>query len=83
MRWMSAREYARLQGAPHYRITVPELQAMYGFGDAVCVPAIAWIDSNILTPIADSVLGCEVKNEYDITGNKCAPFCDHATSEAS
>ncbi len=51
MRWMNGREYARLQGAADYAITVPPTQAMYGFGDAVCVPAIEWIDQNILTPI--------------------------------
>ena len=51
MRWMSAREYARLQGAANFRIKVPDTQAMYGFGDAVCVPAITWIDQNILSPI--------------------------------
>ena len=51
MRWMSAREYARLQGADDFPITVGPLQAMYGFGDAVCVPAIEWIDRNILSPL--------------------------------
>lgn len=51
MRWMTAREYARLQGAGDYTIDVPPIQAMYGFGDAVCVPAITWIDENILTPL--------------------------------
>lgn len=55
MRWMSAREYARLQGAGDFKITVPPLQAMYGFGDAVCVPAVEWIDRNILTPVFDSL----------------------------
>lgn len=54
MRWMSAREYARLQGAEDFNITVPPLQAMYGFGDAVCVPAVEWIDRNILTPIFET-----------------------------
>lgn len=57
LRWMTAREYARLQGAPGYRITVPEIQAMYGFGDAVCVPAIAWLDEHILTPVYESAVG--------------------------
>ncbi len=51
MRWMSAREYARLQGAGDFRIACSERQALFGFGDAVCVPAIAWIDRNILTPL--------------------------------
>lgn len=54
MRWMSAREYARLQGVPDYVIKVGEIQAMYGFGDAVCVPAIEWIDQHILTPVFES-----------------------------
>jgi len=54
MRWMNAKEYARLQGAGNFNITVPPLQAMFGFGDAVCVPAIEWIDTNILTPAFDS-----------------------------
>ncbi len=54
MRWMSAVEYARLQGAPEFRITVPETQAMFGFGDAVCVPAIRWISETILTPLYES-----------------------------
>ena len=54
---MSAVEYAQLQGAGDFRITVPPQQAMYGFGDAVCVPAIAWIDRNILTPVFERATG--------------------------
>lgn len=53
MRWMSAREYARLQGADRFNITVPPIQAMHGFGDAVCVPAIQWIDRHILSVLYD------------------------------
>ena len=54
MRWMSPREYARLQGAADFVISVPPIQAMYGFGDAVCVPAIEWIDRHVLTPRFDA-----------------------------
>ncbi len=43
IRRMTAREYARLQGAGDYPIEVSERQAMYGFGDAVCVPAVRWL----------------------------------------
>jgi DNA (cytosine-5)-methyltransferase 1 len=44
VRNMTAREYARLQGVPDsYRISVPENQALFGFGDAVCVPAVEWV----------------------------------------
>lgn len=56
LRWMSAREYARLQGIPGFKICVPEQQAMYGFGDAVCVPAIEWIDRHLLSPLFDEGL---------------------------
>ena len=49
MRNMTSREYARLQGVPDsYPITVDENQALTGFGDAVCVPAISWIGRNAL-----------------------------------
>lgn len=44
IRFMTPREYARLQGVPdEFPIEVPVNQALYGFGDAVCVPAIEWI----------------------------------------
>ena len=51
MRWMSAREYARLQGAETFPLVANNIQNLYGFGDAVCVPVIRWIDENILTPV--------------------------------
>jgi DNA (cytosine-5)-methyltransferase 1 len=44
VRLLTARECARLQGVPDaYRIDAPLNQALFGFGDAVCVPAVAWI----------------------------------------
>ncbi len=52
MRAMTPREYARLQGVPDsYKITVNGVQALTGFGDAVCVPAIRWIGENVLNPL--------------------------------
>jgi DNA (cytosine-5)-methyltransferase 1 len=57
MRAMTPREYARLQGVPdEYPITVNGVQALTGFGDAVCVPVIAWIAKNILNPIVEQYL---------------------------
>jgi DNA (cytosine-5)-methyltransferase 1 len=54
MRAMTAREYARLQGVPdRYPITVNGVQALTGFGDAVCVPVIAWIAEHVLNPLAE------------------------------
>jgi DNA (cytosine-5)-methyltransferase 1 len=50
---MTAREYARLQGAPDSfnfgRASAN--QVMFGFGDAVCVPVVAWIAQNYLKPL--------------------------------
>ena len=49
---MTAREYARLQGAPDFVLDgVSESQAMFGFGDAVCVPAVRWLVANYIVPL--------------------------------
>jgi DNA (cytosine-5)-methyltransferase 1 len=50
VRLLTPRECARLMGADDFRITVPLNQALFGFGDAVCVPVIRWIADNYLTP---------------------------------
>ena len=51
VRLLTPRECARLMGADDYNITVPLNQALFGFGDAVCVPVIRWIADNYLTPV--------------------------------
>ncbi len=57
MRAMTPREYARLQGVPDsYKISINGVQALTGFGDAVCVPAISWIAKNALNPLAEKIL---------------------------
>lgn len=50
VRLLTPRECARLMGADNFRITVPLNQALFGFGDAVCVPVIRWIAENYLNP---------------------------------
>ncbi|MDX1966480.1 MAG: DNA (cytosine-5-)-methyltransferase [Planctomycetaceae bacterium] len=51
VRLLTARECARLQGvSDSYRVDVPLNQALFGFGDAVCVPVIEWIAVNYLLP---------------------------------
>lgn len=51
VRLLSARECARLQGVPDsFRINVRLNQALFGFGDAVCVPVIEWIAKHYLRP---------------------------------
>jgi len=52
MRWMTSVEYARLQGAEHCGAVVSERQALFGYGDAVCVPAVSWLDREVLSPLA-------------------------------
>lgn len=55
MRLMTPREYARLQGVPDdYPVPSQVNQALTGFGDAVCVPAITWIAGSILNPLINS-----------------------------
>jgi DNA (cytosine-5)-methyltransferase 1 len=57
VRWMTAVEYARLQGADDYiLIGVPDNRALFGFGDAVCVPAVAWLATNYLAPLLSGKL---------------------------
>ena len=54
-RLLNARECARLMGADDYSI-LPELplnRALFGFGDAVCVPVIEWIAENYLNPVLE------------------------------
>ena len=56
-RWMTAAEYARLQGAAGYRFdTASEGQAQFGFGDAVCVPVVAWLAETYLCPLLSGAL---------------------------
>jgi DNA (cytosine-5)-methyltransferase 1 len=52
VRWMLPTEYAVLQGASGFRHdTVSDNQALFGFGDAVCVPAIEWLARHCLLPV--------------------------------
>ena len=49
VRWMTAKEYARLQGAPTFQWgAASDLQARSALGDAVCVPAVNWLARNYL-----------------------------------
>jgi DNA (cytosine-5)-methyltransferase 1 len=56
-RLLTARECARLMGADDFKITVRQNQALFGFGDAVCVPVIEWIANNYLNPVWDGEFG--------------------------
>ncbi|MCK9248622.1 MAG: DNA (cytosine-5-)-methyltransferase [Solirubrobacteraceae bacterium] len=57
VRWMTPREYARLMGAPDYDLgTVRPNQALFGFGDAVVVPAVRWLAEHYLMPLATGTM---------------------------
>ncbi|MDQ2785167.1 MAG: DNA cytosine methyltransferase [Chloroflexota bacterium] len=52
VRWMTALEYAGLQGAASYNCEgVPDNRILFGFGDAVCVPAVSWLARQYLRPL--------------------------------
>jgi DNA (cytosine-5)-methyltransferase 1 len=51
VRLLTPRECARLMGANDFTVKAPINQALFGFGDAVCVPVIKWIAENYLNPI--------------------------------
>lgn len=54
VRWMTPREYARLQGAGGFVLdAVSTNQALFGLGDAVCVPVIRWIAESYLGPLVE------------------------------
>jgi DNA (cytosine-5)-methyltransferase 1 len=51
VRLLTPRECARLMGADDFIIKASLNQALFGFGDAVCVPVIEWIARNYLNPV--------------------------------
>lgn len=51
VRLLTSRECARLMGADDFAIRVPLNQALFGFGDAVCVPVIRWIAEHYLNAV--------------------------------
>lgn len=46
VRQMTAKEYALLQGVTNHSTSVAQTQALFGLGDAVCVPAVEWVIRN-------------------------------------
>lgn len=48
VRWMTPREYARLMGAAAFVLPQRRNQALFGFGDAVCVPVVRWLCENYI-----------------------------------
>lgn len=55
VRLLTPRECARLMGADHFILKTSLNQALFGFGDAVCVPVIEWVAQNYLNPVWDEM----------------------------
>lgn len=55
-RLLNPRECARLMGADDFIIKAPLNQALFGFGDAVCVPVIEWIAEYYLNPVINELM---------------------------
>ena len=56
VRLLTPRECARLMGAGNFILgDVPLNRALFGFGDAVCVPVISWIAKNYLNPLVEEM----------------------------
>lgn len=64
IRFVSATECARLMGADDFRITGSFNEALFGFGDAVCVPVVRWIAENYLNPLLKEINAQVIQNEY-------------------
>lgn len=64
VRLLTPRECASLMGADDYRIHVPLNQALFGFGDAVCVPVVEWIAKHYLDPLLDDL--AQTSNPYRV-----------------
>ena len=59
VRLLTPRECARLMGADNFKIKATTNQALFGFGDAVCVPAVRWITENYLNPVWNELYATE------------------------
>ena len=57
VRLLTPRECARLMGADDFVISVDLNKALFGFGDAVCVPVVEWISKNYLSTLLDQIIG--------------------------
>jgi len=64
VRLLTPRECARLMGAGDFVIRSSLNQALFGFGDAVCVPVITWIGNNYLNPVWEEDFALPVPREH-------------------
>ena len=72
-RLLNPRECARLMGADDYEVAVPLNQALFGFGDAVCIPVIEWLANYYLNPLVNELSrGVILKPQVEVyNGIRC------------
>lgn len=75
VRLLTPRECARLMGAEDFIINAPSNQALFGFGDAVCVPVIAWIAQHYLNPLVNEMSKALGEFIYQENNQKKTPNC--------
>ncbi len=68
-RLLNPRECARLMGADDFIIKAPLNQALFGFGDAVCVPAIEWLTEYYLNPVVNELMKGKPLTRYNHSKN--------------
>lgn len=56
VRLLTPLECARLMGAGDYNLSGNKSRALFGFGDAVCVPVIEWIAMQYLNPLVSELI---------------------------
>ncbi len=56
IRLLTPKECARLMGAGDFNLSGTANEALFGFGDAVCVPVVSWIADNYLNLELSSIL---------------------------
>jgi DNA (cytosine-5)-methyltransferase 1 len=71
-RLITPREAARLMGADDFSLppSTNINQALFGFGDAVCVPVIEWIATYYLNPVVNELIRGQALTSYANDGNK-------------
>lgn len=69
IRLLTPRECARLMGADDFNLSGTTNEALFGFGDAVCVPVVSWIAENYLNPELSKILNEKAlhKEQYAAT----------------
>ncbi|HEX9036160.1 MAG TPA: DNA mismatch endonuclease Vsr [Ktedonobacterales bacterium] len=69
VRLLTPREAARLMGAGEFTISGTLNDALFGFGDAVCAPVIAWIAAYYLDPLVNELLRGDVMETATTAGS--------------